>query len=354
MTATRSPDKTRYLNAINLIEQAEVPFVETDADFKICEQVLGKTITGVQRSYDLPPADYIEFLNRTGMDMAYLAVPWKLGRREHIDADGRRLYVEGTLKTRADLRAIKDPGDDAIKRRLDEMFAALDGTRIGVIYNHWNTPVVVTTAVGYEDYYLALLSDPDFIRECQKRVDEVILRQLELILTYPIDAHLITAILAMSSGPIMSAELVEEFEMPFFKRNLDLLRGAGVACSFHCDGDNRLYYPRMIEMGIQCLQAIDPCAGRQDAYELKALYGDRVAIHGGINCELLMSGTPDQVAADTREHIERLSAGGGYICSSSHDLSEKMPMENIRAMIETIHNLKVQRPVICAAENFGA
>jgi hypothetical protein len=337
---TRSPDKRRYLNALGLVAQEEVPFVETEADFKVVEAVLGRSVPGVKTSYHLPPADYIEFLTRMGMDMAYLAVPWKLARREYIDADGRSLYVDGTLKTRADLKRIRDPGDDAIKRRLDEMCAALDGTGIGIIYNHWNTPVVVTTAMGYEDYYSTLLTDPEFIKECHQRVDEVILRQLKLILTYPVDAHLITVILAMSSGPIMSEAIVEEFEMPYLQRNLDLLACAHLPASFHCDGDNRKYYPRLIDMGIRCLQAIDPCGGRQDIYALKAAYGHRVALHGNIDCELLISGTPKEIAADVVAHIDRLSVGGGYICSSSHDLNERMPMENIWAMVRAIHETK--------------
>lgn len=193
---TRRPDKARYLRAINFQEQDEVPFVETEADFKVVEQILGREVPGVWRSYDLPPADYVEFVQKLGMDMAYIAVLWKLGRKERLDAAGRSLYVDGTIKTRADLDKIVDPGDDAIRRRLDEMLEAVDGTGIGILYNHWNTPVTVTTAIGYEDYYLALLTDPDFVRECLKRVDEILVRQLELILTYPVDAHLITSILA--------------------------------------------------------------------------------------------------------------------------------------------------------------
>jgi hypothetical protein len=63
-----------------------------------------------------------------GMDMAYLAMTWKLGRKQRLDAAGRSLYEGGTIKTRADLKHIKDPGDDDIKKRLDEMCAAVDGT----------------------------------------------------------------------------------------------------------------------------------------------------------------------------------------------------------------------------------
>ena len=335
----RKPDKTRYLNALGLIEQEEVPFVETEADFTIVENVLGREVWPVRKSYDLAPLDYAEFVERLGMDMAYLAVPWRLGRRERLDECGRRLYVDGTIKSRADLKRVEDPGDDDIKRRLDEMLPALDGTDIGTLYNHWNTPATVSTAIGYQDYYIALLDDPDFVREFFARVDDILVRRLELILSYPIDAHLIYHGLAMSSGPVMSDELLEEFELPYLKRNVDLIRAKGPPVSFHCDGDNRKFFPRLIEMGIQCIQTIDPCGGRQDIYELNALYGDRLALHGNIDCELLISGRPDEVAAAVREQIERLSPGG-YICSSSHDLNELMPMENIWAMVEAIHNTK--------------
>ena len=84
----------------------------------------------------------------------------------------------------------------------------------------------------------------------------------------------------------------------------------GIPVSFHCDGDNRKFFPRMIEMGIQCIQAIDPCGGRQDIFELKRLYGARVALHGNIDCELLISGTPDDVRAATEEQVRILAPGG--------------------------------------------
>ena len=336
----REPDKRRYLNALHRIEQEDVPFVETEADFTVVEKVLGRSVWPVRKSYDLVPADYVEFLRRMGMDMAYLAVPWRLGRKESEDESGRKRYMDGTIKTRADLKRVQDPGDDAIKRRLDEMTAALDGTRIGILYNHWNTPATVSTAVGYEDYYVALLTEPDFIREFFKRVDDIIVRRLELILSYPVDAHLIYHNLAMSSGPVMSETLQEEFEFPYMQRNIDMIRAKGRPVSFHCDGDNRVFFPRLINMGIQCIQAVDPCGGRQDIFELKRLYGDQVALHGNIDCELLISGTPEAVREATEEQIRRLAVGGGYICSSSHDLNELMPMENIRAMVAAIHRAR--------------
>jgi hypothetical protein len=38
----REPDKKRYINAVNHIEQEEVPFFETEMDFTVLEKILDK------------------------------------------------------------------------------------------------------------------------------------------------------------------------------------------------------------------------------------------------------------------------------------------------------------------------
>ena len=55
-------------------------------------------------------------------------------------------------------------------------------------------------------------------------MDEIVRRRLELILTYPLDAHLIYHGLSMSSGQVMSVELLEEFEFPYLERNVRMIR----------------------------------------------------------------------------------------------------------------------------------
>jgi hypothetical protein len=337
----REPNKRRFINAVNHIEQEDVPFVETEIDFTVAEMVLGRKVPRGLRSYELSPKDYVTLLQRTGMDMAYLHVPWKLGRKEHIDADGRMHYVDGTIKTFSDLRKFEEPDMDVIKRRLDEMITVLDGTNIGTFYNIYNTPFIAITAVGYEDYYLALLTEPDFIKELFKRVEEVVVKQLEIVLSYPIDAVLLTNILCMNTGPIMRKEMMEEFEFPYLKRHIERARSKGVLVAYHCDGDNSLLCPDLIGMGVQVLQALEPC-GNQNIYKLKKLYGNKVTLWGNIDVSLLATGTKGQIVKDVTDHIEKLSIGGGYICASSHDINEKIPIENFWTMAETVFSTKVK------------
>ena len=41
------------------------------------------------------------------------------------------------------------------------------------------------------------------------------------------------------------------------------------------------------------------------------------------------------MAAETREHLERLAPGGGYVVASSHSIVDGIPPENYVAMIKT-------------------
>ena len=58
------------------------------------------------------------------------------------------------------------------------------------------------------------------------------------------------------------------------------------------------------------------------ACRIKELYGDRLAFKRNVDLSgVLTRGTQDDVRRDVVEHIEKLSIGGGYLCSSSHDIS---------------------------------
>ena len=81
---------------------------------------------------------------------------------------------------------------------------------------------------------------------------------------------------------------------------------------------------------------MEPCPGF-DIYDAKARWGDRICLFGNIDLvSVLSQGIPAEVAQDTLTDLQKLSVGGGCICGSSHDIGDYVPLENLRAMIETI------------------
>lgn len=69
----------------------------------------------------------------------------------------------------------------------------------------------------------------------------------------------------------------------------------------HTDGNLWPILDRIIDSGIDCLDPIDPQAG-MDLGEVKAKYGQRVALKGNVDCAQLMTfGTPEEVVEATKE-----------------------------------------------------
>jgi uroporphyrinogen decarboxylase len=95
--------------------------------------------------------------------------------------------------------------------------------------------------------------------------------------------------------------------------------------------------PAMIEAGIDALQALQPSTRGMEPATLKAAFGDRLVFNGCIDSHhVLISGTPDLVRRVTRETIDIMKAGGGYVVSASHDyILEETPIENVLAMFDT-------------------
>ena len=72
-----------------------------------------------------------------------------------------------------------------------------------------------------------------------------------------------------------------------------------------------------------------------DIGEVKKVYGDRVAIHGNIDCaHLLTFGKPEDVRNAVKDCIHKASPGGGHILSSSNSIHAGVPPENFIAMVE--------------------
>lgn len=90
---------------------------------------------------------------------------------------------------------------------------------------------------------------------------------------------------------------------------------------------------RLIELGVDVLDPIQPVSPDIQPGALKAAYGRQLSFHGGIDMQhLLPHDTPDEVTAEARRYGELLGAGGGYILGPAHLFQPDVPPENILAV----------------------
>ncbi len=337
----RTPDKQRFLNAVRHTHSDEIPFFEMEFDIHVVNQLLGRHYDYGQHSFDLPARDYLELVRLVGNDMIYFSHVWRLGRKEMRDPQGRRHYVDGTMKDKSSLKDIWFPDLEDIRRRLEALLELIEGTGLGLVCGAQTAAFTVPTAIGYQDFCLATYTDPEFIQEFQKRVHEYCLRELAMYSEYPVDAVKIASGLITNSGSMISPDMLELYEFPFMTELTRLLTDHQIIPIFHIDGYVEDLLPRFIDMGARVIHPIDPCAGRQSIFRIKEHHGRQIAIAGNIDIDgVLLHGTPEQVKENVAEHIQALAVDGGYIVCSSHDIHALIPPANLLAMRDAVFDFK--------------
>jgi uroporphyrinogen decarboxylase len=140
------------------------------------------------------------------------------------------------------------------------------------------------------------------------------------------------------TGPVVGEDMFRRFFLPHLQRLVDLGHDFGLKVMLHCCGGFAPLIPAMIEIGLDGLQSLQPSVRGMEPARLKRAFGDKIVLNGCIDTHhLLIKGTPDLVRQKTREVLEIMKPGGGYIASPSHDyLLPETPVENVLAMYETV------------------
>jgi len=140
------------------------------------------------------------------------------------------------------------------------------------------------------------------------------------------------------TGPLVSEGLFRRFILPHLKRLIDLGHDYGLKVMLHCCGGFAPLIPAMIEVGLDGLHAVQPSCYGMDLRKLKADFGKRILFNGAIDSHhVLINGTPEFVRRKTREVLDIMKPGGGYVAGASHDsILEETPLENVLAMADAI------------------
>jgi uroporphyrinogen decarboxylase len=195
--------------------------------------------------------------------------------------------------------------------------------------------------LGMENMYLKMYDEPELVDALlQHIVDyyfEVSRRTFEAAADV-IDIFFIGNDFGGQTGPLLSPAQFDRFMMPHLKRLIDLGHQYRLKVQLHCCGGYEPLIPAMINAGLDGLHAVQPCCGGMDLAKLKADYGSKILFNGAIDSHhVLINGTPDTVRQRTRQVLDIMAPGGGYVAGASHDyILEETPVENVVAMFDTV------------------
>lgn len=143
--------------------------------------------------------------------------------------------------------------------------------------------------------------------------------------------------IAYKTGLFYSLEVLERTLFPALREVCDLLHSRGIKVIFHSDGNITQALPGLIACGIDGLNPLERSAGMR-VEEFVEHFGGQVALVGGMDAvESLSRGSVHEVVEETRRLIDVAGRKGGLICaSSSGQIDESMPTENVVAYLETV------------------
>lgn len=145
--------------------------------------------------------------------------------------------------------------------------------------------------------------------------------------------------LGMTSGPFMDVDTYRSLFKPRHKQLCDYVKTHSQMHTFiHSCGSISSLMPDLIEAGIEIFNPVQTNARQMEPEFLKKEFGQDCTFWGGgvETVGTLNNGTPKQVREQVLERLEIMSAGGGFVFNTVHNILPDVPPQNILAMFDAV------------------
>ena len=244
--------------------------------------------------------------------------------------------IDGPIKEPSDLKTYTPPDPEAPHRlqSLREAVKKFKGHRAIVFLTHDGFEFSHYLRGGMENLLLDYYDNPRLAHELAEMVIDYKVRLMRRAIREGADAVVSGDDYANQHGTVMSPQHFRQFVLPYLKRSIDAAHDEGVPFIKHTDGNIWAILDDLVQAGIDALDPIEPAAG-MDIGEVKAKYGDRIAVIGNVDCSFVLTrGTVEEVEEAVKETIAKASPGGGHILASSNSIHPAVKPENYKAMVE--------------------
>ena len=198
-----------------------------------------------------------------------------------------------------------------------------------------------------EEWYMSLVTRPDYVREVFERQCEIGLANLAKIHAVVGDA--LTAVFLAGTdfgsqkGPLISPKTYRGLFQPFHARVNDWVHTHTHWKAFiHSCGSVWRLLDDITDAGFDVLNPVQTSADGMDPQRLKDRYGDRLSFWGGgIDTQrVLPFGSPEEVRDMVRERMRIFGTGGGFVFNTVHNIQARVPVVNVVAMFEAVNECR--------------
>ena len=145
-------------------------------------------------------------------------------------------------------------------------------------------------------------------------------------------------------GPMIGVEIFERHFAPKYGAHFEMVHRYGARTIMHMCGTVWPFLDRLIELGLDVYDVVQPTTPENDISRLAERYGRRLLFQGSMDVQKeLAFGTAGDVRREVRRRLE-LFPRGGLILGPSHAVQPLSPLENVLAMYQEAGSLMDQVP----------
>jgi uroporphyrinogen-III decarboxylase len=195
-----------------------------------------------------------------------------------------------------------------------------------------------------EEWYISTIMRSDYIREVFDRQSALAIDNLSKIydaVGNDIDVVFICGTdFGSQNSTFCSPEQFDDLWFPFYKRINDWIHSNTEWKTFkHSCGAVEGFMKNFIEAGFDIINPVQLSAAGMNPKELKDKYGKNLTFWGGSvdTQRTLPYGTTGDVRKEVLNLCEIFSRDGGFVFNTVHNIQADVPVENIVAMIDALH-----------------
>ena len=211
---------------------------------------------------------------------------------------------------------------------------------------YWIVGVTVTTIWetawalrGLEKMLMDLVLNPDLANRILDIPYQYHLTAAKRLTQMGVDMIWIGDDVSTQKGMLISPDMWRQLFKPRMASFIAALKEINpeVKVAYHCDGNLYQIIPDLIEIGLDVLNPIQPAC--IDPAKIKQEFGDKLCFWGTIDEQhTLPFGSAADVENEVKERLATIGKNGGLILGPTHHVQLDTPMENFRAMVNTIIN----------------
>jgi len=161
--------------------------------------------------------------------------------------------------------------------------------------------------------------------------------------------------LGTQRGSIINMEIFEKHFAPKYGKYFDMVHSYGAKSIMHMCGCVVEFLPRLIELGLDVYDVVQPTTPEMDIAILKERFGDKLIFCGTVCVQSTLAwGTPEDVEKEVTRRLE-LFPDGGLFLGPTHAIQVGSPLENILALYSKAGSLceKIDESILKIEERGG-